>query len=43
MKRTDLYITQKQYTLLKKESEQKGISISEIMRRIIDLYLDTKK
>jgi len=42
LKRTDLYITIKQHKEIKKESEERGITFSEMFRKIIDLYLDKK-
>lgn len=42
MRRTDIYLTEKQYQSVKSESEHKGISFSEMFRRIIDDYLENR-
>ena len=42
MKRTQIYLTKQEVTKLKKEAQGLGISKSELIRRIIDLYLDKK-
>lgn len=39
MVRKDFYLTDQQIALLKKESDKKGMKISEIIRRAIDRYL----
>ena len=40
LKRTDLYITKKQYVEIKKQSEKRGITFSEMFRKIVDWYLE---
>ena len=42
LKRTDLYITKTQHEEIKKESSDRGITFSEMFRKIIDLYLENK-
>lgn len=42
LKRTDLYITRKQYEEVKKESDERGITFSEMFRKIVDWYLEKK-
>lgn len=36
MKRTQIYLEDKQYEFLAKESEKKGISVAEYIRNLID-------
>ena len=43
LKTTCLNHTQKEYDRLKKESEEKSISISEVLRRIIDDHFEKGK
>lgn len=43
MRKIDLYITHKQYEILKKESEERGITFSEALRRLIEFYEENKK
>jgi len=43
MRRTDLYLTQKQYEEVSKEAEERGINFSEMFRKIVDCYLERKK
>jgi len=38
MKRTQVCLTENQYALLKNNSEKLGISIAELLRRILDTY-----
>jgi hypothetical protein len=40
LRRTDLYITQKQYEEIMKEAEERGITFSEMFRKVIDWYLE---
>jgi len=40
MKRTQIYLTEKEKTVIKKYANDLGISKSEMIRRIIDLYID---
>lgn len=42
LRRTDLYLTERQYSEIKKESIVKGITFSEMFRRLVDSYLDNK-
>lgn len=43
MKRTQIYLTKREIVKLKKKAQKIGISKSELIRRIIDLYLDKEK
>jgi len=43
MKRTNLYITEKQHNNVSKDAEERGINFSEMFRKIIDCYYDNKK
>jgi predicted DNA-binding protein len=40
MKRTQLYLPEYQHQALKKVADKKGTTISEIIRRIVDDYID---
>lgn len=40
LKRTNLNLTEKEYELLKKEAAVKGISTSELLRRIVDEHFE---
>lgn len=40
MRRTDIYLTERQYDLVKKISQEREITFSEMFRRIIDNYLE---
>ena len=40
MKRTDIYLTEIQHKSIKKIADDKGISFSEMFRRIVDQYLE---
>ena len=42
MKRTNINITDQEYILLQKEVEQTGLSMSEIIRRLIDKEFNKK-
>lgn len=42
MKRTNIYLTDKQYKELGAISKRTGASVAEIVRRSIDLYLDSR-
>jgi hypothetical protein len=42
LKRTDIYITQKQHEEIKRMSVEKGITFSEMFRKIVDWYLEKK-
>ena len=39
MKRTNLYLTEKQVERLKQRSEREGLSLAELVRRAVDAYL----
>jgi hypothetical protein len=41
-KRVDHYLTLNQVRWLQKKSRQSGLSVSEIIRRAIDLYIKTE-
>jgi predicted DNA binding CopG/RHH family protein len=41
MKRTNLYLTERQAKELKKQATKFGISTSELIRRILDQYLNS--
>ena len=43
MKRTNLYLTEKQHEAISKEAESRGINFSEMFRKIIDNYLEKEK
>lgn len=43
MNRTQIYLTEKQMNFLKKVSSEDDISISELIRRIIDSYIQEQK
>jgi len=42
LRRTNLYLTVKQYDEIMKESQDRGITFSEMFRKIVDLYLEKK-
>ena len=42
MRKIDLYITYRQYEILKAESEKKEVPFSEILRKMIDFYEEKK-
>lgn len=42
MKRTQIYLTEKEQEYLKKEAKEIGISKAELIRRILDDYLKKK-
>ena len=39
MKRTNLYLTEKQMERLRQRSEQEGVAIAELVRRAVDSFL----
>ena len=39
MKRTNLYLTEKQMERLKQRSESEGLSLAELVRRAVDAFL----
>lgn len=42
MNRTQIYLTSRQIKVLKQIAEQKDISMSELIRRLLDKYIDEK-
>jgi predicted DNA binding CopG/RHH family protein len=40
LKRTNLNITEKELEFLQKNSEEQGLSMSELIRRILDRYME---
>lgn len=40
LKRTNINITIAEYDFLQKESEEKSLSMSELIRRIMDKYIE---
>ena len=42
-KRTQIYLTEIEINYLKTESEQKQITMSELIRRILDEWINKKK
>ena len=42
MKRTNIFITQKQHLEVSKEARDRGITFSEMFRKIVDNYLESK-
>ena len=43
LKRTDINITEEEYFFIIKEVEEKGLSMSEVIRRALDKYIDDRK
>jgi len=43
MIRKDFYLTKKQVEIIDKEANEKGVTFSEILRRILDEYVGGKK
>ena len=43
MKRTNIFITQKQHIKISEEAKERGITFSEMFRKIVDNYLENKK
>ena len=43
MKRTNLYLTEKQHLEVLEEAEDRGINFSEMFRKIVDYYLEREK
>lgn len=39
MKRTNLYLTEKQMERLKQRSEKEGLALAELVRRAVDAFL----
>jgi hypothetical protein len=42
MIRTNLYLTKLQHTMVSQMSNERGITFSEMFRKIIDQYLESK-
>ena len=42
MKRTNIFLTQKQHSEVLKEAKDRGITFSEMFRKIVDNYLERK-
>ena len=42
MKRTSIYLSEQQLKLLREESRVRGLTVAELVRRAIDLYLETR-
>lgn len=42
MNRTQIYFTEKEHNKIKKESKEKGISMSDVIRRIVDKHFEEK-
>ena len=42
MKRTNLYLTENQHSEISAEAEERGINFSEMFRKIVDAYLESK-
>jgi hypothetical protein len=42
MKRTNIFITQKQHLEVSEEAKSRGITFSEMFRKIVDGYLENK-
>ncbi|MBE3084655.1 MAG: ribbon-helix-helix protein, CopG family [Bacteroidetes bacterium] len=40
LKRTNINITEAEYGFLQKKSEEQGLSMSELIRRILDKYTE---
>lgn len=43
MHRTNIYLTERQEKMLQKEATKLGISMAELIRRVLDTYLERKK
>ena len=43
MRRTEMYLTEKQHAAVYKDAEERGINFSEMFRKIVDYYYDNKK
>ena len=42
LKRTNINITEVEHIFLSKKSEEKGLSMSELIRRILDEYIENE-
>jgi hypothetical protein len=43
MRRTNIYLTKRQHSALGKEAERLNISAAELIRRVIDEWLDNRE
>ena len=43
MKRTNIYLTERQMKALQKKADKMGLSMAELVRRILDEYLDKEE
>ena len=43
MKRTSLFLTERQLQKLTKEAEKLGIAVAELIRRILDEHIESKE
>jgi len=43
MHRTNIYLTERQQKALQKEAQKLGVSVAELIRRILDKHLDGKQ
>lgn len=43
MKRTNIFLTEKEHEQIKTEAEERGITFSEMFRKIVDKYLENKE
>ena len=43
MKRTQIYLSEKELKLIKEHAAKSGLSKSEVVRRIIDYYFEKKE
>jgi len=43
MRKTEMYITKKQHEEVSKDAEKREITFSEMIRKIIDHYLENRK
>jgi hypothetical protein len=41
MKKISVYFTDRQYAALMHEAEDRGLTFAEVLRRVIDVWLDT--
>ena len=43
MERSQIYFTKKEKDFFKKEAREKGISMAELIRRVLDDYMEKKR
>ncbi len=43
MHRTNIYLTERQQKALQKEAQKLGVSVAELIRRILDRHLDRRQ